>query len=486
MSVKKLGFIAVFVLFVAIIAVVIPAPVFADGGPAVPYDLWHNLKEGQQIAVVTIWNQDMASVDLFISILDKTAESHEVIFFVPIGKDATFHNAFEQDLYHFDEYYTARLDYIIRESVTTRQHAVQALFAGALLTNGAILTPLWASVLLTGCSGAAQQPETTIQTESSEINIYGIDEKTDLTTLIETTGLAPSVYETLSKLKGQKVAIVKLHTQPKVAESETTQYQDHPTSEPGLHLSWSTSLVDNTYTYPLGTGAAWSKPIELTRVYISVPKGVDFDVQYPTLGAEYSGYDLIKGSNIQKYIDIPAYAVDQASGDFGRVWRATYTMSNPTDNIVITVKPQSTLSQFLAHAEEGAFGYSILFALIIGVLIWIFAWIYLMPIFLGSKKKHPMLAWYYALIYPFINFIFIIFPGMLFYLFFLFDATLLSFILVFLVLGGAIIGIFTLIHGNRLGVSRGRAIGAFVLTSLCSNAFYLLLAVGFAWFVSAF
>jgi hypothetical protein len=486
MSVKKLGFIAVCVLFVAIIVVAIPAPAFADGGPVVAYDLWNNLKEGQQIAVVTILDQDTALVDLFISILDKTGESHEVIFFVPIGKDATFHNAVEEDLPHFDQYYTNQLDQTIRDSVTTRQRAIQALFAGALLTNGAILTPLWAPVLLTGCSGAAQQPETTIQTESSEINIYGIDENTDLTALIETTGLAPSVYDTLSKLKGQQVAIVKLHTQPKVAESETTQNQNYPTSEPGLHLSWSTPLVDNTYAYPLGTGAAWSKPIELTRVYISVPEGIDFDVQYPALGAEYSGYDFIKGSNIRNFTDTPAYAVDQASGDFGRVWRATYTMSNPTDNIVITVKPQSMLSQFLARAEEGAFGYSILFALIIGVLIWIFAWIYLMPIFLGRKEKHPMLAWYYALIYPGINFIFIIFPGMLFYLFFLFDSTLLSFILLFLVLGGAIIGIFSLIHGDRLGVSRGRAIGAFILTSLCSNAFYLLLAVGFAWFVNAF
>jgi hypothetical protein len=65
------------------------------------------------------------------------------------------------------------------------------------------------------------------------------------------------------------------------------------------------------------------------------------------------------------------------------------------------------------------------------------------------------------------------------------DATLLSFILLFLVLGGLIIGIFALIHGGRLGVSRGRAIGAFVLTSLCSNAVYLLLASGFAWFLGA-
>jgi hypothetical protein len=484
MFVKKLKFIAVAALFLVTIAVANPAPAFADGGPIVPSDLWDNLKEGHQIAVISVIGQDEANIDLFISILDKTAESHEVIFFVPIGKDATFLNAYEQSLFDFDMLNTARLDQIIRNSVTTRQHAVQALFAGALLTNGAILSPLWATILLTGCSGAAQQPEATIQTESSEINIFGIDENTDLAALIETTGLAPSVYDTLNKLKGQKVAIVKLHTQPRVVESETTQYQN-PTSEPGLRLSWNTPLADSIYTYPLGTGAAWSKPIELTRVYISVPKGIDFDVQYPVLGAEYSGYDFINGSNILNYINIPAYAIDQASGDFGRVWRATYTMSNPTDNIVITVKPQSALSQFFAGAEEGAFGYSVLFALIIGVVIWVLAWKYLMPIFLGIKEKHPMLAWYYALIYPGINLVLIIFPGALFYLFYLMNETAMSFAMLFLVLGGAIIVIFSLIHGGRLGVSRGRAIGAFVLTSLCSNAVYLLLAAGFAWFLGA-
>jgi hypothetical protein len=485
MFVKKIRYIAVASLFAVIIAVAIPAPVFADGGPIVPADLWNNLKEGHQIAVINVIVQDEAIVDLFISIQDKTTESHEVIFFVPIGKEATFRNAYEQNLSDFNAFNTAGLDQIIRDSVTTKQHAVQALFGGALLTNGAIFTPLWASVLLTGCGGAAQQPETTIQTESSEINIFGIDDNTDLNALIETTGLAPSVYDTLSTLKGQKVAVVKLHTQPKVVESENTEYQG-PISEPGLHLCWTTLLADSTYTYPLGTGAAWSKPIELTRVYISVPKGVDFDVQYPALGTEYSGYNYIKGSNIRNYLNIPAYAIDQASGDFGRVWRVTYTMSNPTDNIIITVKPQSGLSQFLAGAEEGAVNYSVLFALIIGVVIWVFAWTYLMPVFLGTKKKHPMLAWYYGLIYPGINLILIVFPGMVFYLFYLMNATLLSFILLFLVLGGAIIGIFSLIHGNRLGVSRGRAIGAFILTSLCSNAVYLLLAVGFAWFVNAF
>lgn len=58
-------------------------------------------------------------------------------------------------------------------------------------------------------------------------------------------------------------------------------------------------------------------------------------------------------------------------------------------------------------------------------------------------------------------------------------------IMAFLVMGGLNIGLFSLIHGGRLGVSREKAIGAFLLTSLCSNMVYILLAAGFAFFVNA-
>ncbi len=484
MFIKILRFFSIAALFAVVITVAIPTPAFADGGPIVPADLWDNLKEGHQIAVINVIRQDEAMVDLFISIQDKTTESHEVIFFVPIGKDAAFHNAYEQDLYDFNRYNTTGLDQIIRDSVTTRQHAVQALFAGALLTNGAILSPLWATVLLTGCSRGEQQPEATILTESSEINIFGIDDNTDLNALIETTGLAPSVYDTLSTLQGQRIAVVKLHTQPKATESENPESQDTPTSEPGLHLNWTTPLVDSTYTYPLGTGAAWSKPIELTRVYISVIKGVDFDVQYPALGTEYSGYDYFTGPNIQNYLNIPAYAIDQASGSFGRVWRATYTMSNPTDNIVITVKPQSGLNQFFASVQEGAFGYSVLFALIIGVVIWVFAFRLLMPVFLGKKAVYVMPGWYEALIYPAINFVLIIFPGSILYGIYLLGWAIPALAVQFLAGAGVSIGAFVLLHAKKLGDNRSRAIGAFLLTSLCGSAVYLLLATGFAYLVN--
>ena len=62
--------------FVSVLSVTIP--VSADGGPLVTYDLWAQLKEGQQIAVVTLRNDNTAKIDLFISILDKTQQSHDI------------------------------------------------------------------------------------------------------------------------------------------------------------------------------------------------------------------------------------------------------------------------------------------------------------------------------------------------------------------------------------------------------------------------
>jgi len=59
-------------------------PISADGGPMVDPILFAKLKEGQQVAVVRIKDMETAQVDLFVSILDQTGESHEITYFVPL------------------------------------------------------------------------------------------------------------------------------------------------------------------------------------------------------------------------------------------------------------------------------------------------------------------------------------------------------------------------------------------------------------------
>jgi hypothetical protein len=272
-----------------------------------------------------------------------------------------------------------------------------------------------------------------------------------------------------------------------VNDNNDNYYQ--PDSEPGLHLSWNTEpiVTDNgkTFTYPLGTGAAWSKPIELTRVYVTSLAGLDFDVQYPRLGEEHSGYGRISGSNILDFIKTPAYAIDEARDHNGHIWRATYTQSNPTDNVIITVKPESGFSRFRAAAINITLGHVYLFAFIAAILVWVLAWQYIMPLFLKKDPDYTKIKWYEALLYPALNIVFIIVPGAILYLTFLIGLEIPALAAQFLVSAGVSIGFFMLVHRKRLGVSPGKAFAAFILTSLSSSAVYMLLAVGFAFLVGA-
>ena len=47
------------------------------------------IEEGQQIAVVELAEPSTVHVDLFISMLDRTGQSHQIAFFLPLGINAT-------------------------------------------------------------------------------------------------------------------------------------------------------------------------------------------------------------------------------------------------------------------------------------------------------------------------------------------------------------------------------------------------------------
>jgi hypothetical protein len=485
MNAGRLKAAAAVLFFIAIISIAIPVPALADGGPVVRADLWPYLTEGNQVAVITLLSEEKAKIDLFISILDSTTESHEVVFFVPVGVQTTDFTAVEKTISRFNSQMTQGLDSILRQAADDKRRALQTLFGGALLTNGALLTPLWAPVLLTGCAATQQKAELTLTTESSQISVYGIDEDTDIDDLIETTGLPGSVRDTLARMRGQQIAVVSLQTQPQSQNGEGNIGPHGEITEPGLHLSWKTSFINMgsrpTYAYPLGTGASWSKPIELTRVYVVAPWGLDFDVEYPAIGSRESGYDYIHGARISDYFDIPAYAVDEARGDFGRIWRATYTLSNAAEDITITAKKLSAFGKFVARAQDSAGTSSFIFALVVGLAVWITGWILLMPRFLGQKTgQEPKLRWYFSLVYPLLNILIMVFPCGILFIMFNFGLRIPALLGVFVIMGGASLGFFMHFHGRLPGVSEGRAIRAFIFTSLISSTAYLVLAVVFA------
>lgn len=502
-------------LIIASLLLCFPSPAIADGGPVLSDpELWAQLEEGQQTAVVTLKSDNTVDVDLFVSLLDNSGESHEVVFFVPLGTDAADFSVVEKTSLDFDYELIQELDYALREEAESKTNIWLSLVPPALLTNGGWLLAIGLPLLLSGCAGTPSGDET-YETESSRVDIYGLDEDTDLEALINTTGLDPSVQETLSRLTGQRIAIVTLQTQPPLSGEDDYGWYE-PTGQPGIHLAWTTALVAQSdsvaYSYPLGTGSSWAHPIGLTRIYVVAPPDIDFTAEYPRLGADYSGYSgLARGPfylfdqprpRIIDHYETPAYAVDEAWGDFGHVWRATYTQSNSAEDVVISLTPPggglTTVRRSLARLGIVPI---VLLGLLIALLLWVVAWRYIMPRMLGTEYRwREARLWSDSLTYLGIN------VGVV-----LAMAALAAGVIVLAFLMGSIVGtagfvavavvaglliavgvfgvpstlLFVRRQGREMGVAGGRAAGAYIVVVLVANAAYLALAFGYAAVVGA-
>ena len=473
-------------------------PVSADGGPMVDTTLFSKLKEGQQVAVIRIKDIETAQVDLFVSILDQTGESHEITYFVPLGSQAARFDVTEQNSVDFNQALTRDLDLRLFSATRSNEDIIRGLFAGTLLSNGAILAPLWFPIFFSGC-GDAQPPVSSFTTESSIVSVYDINETTDIQELISTTGLDPSVTDTLARLQGQQIAVIKMKTVGQSADGAAPAGTAQ--GEPGLHLSWLTALStvkpgSTFYAYPLGTGAAWSQPIELTRVYIVAPVNFDLAVDYPRLGTDLSGYTR-QGSTYAPRIaqagETPAYAVAKAYGallnpyfdvatstgtpaEKVNIWRVSYANSNAKEDIQITVKTGAG-GGLGASLRQGGIFVSFLIGLIAAALFWLLSWYLLMPRLLHRSVKE---LWYQPLIYLGINFLLLLFPGLLLMIIMSFGQAALALIITILLFGVAEVITFIISHLNNLGVRGGLAIRAFIVVTLASNVAYLLFALGYA------
>jgi hypothetical protein len=502
-------------LIIASLLLCLPATAIADGGPILSdTELWAQLEEGKQTAVVTLNGDDTVDVDLFVSLLDNSGESHEVVFFVPLGVDPTGFNVTEKTSLHFDDELVEPLDEALRNEAASKQNIWLSLLSPTLLTNGGWLLALGLPLLLSGCGGAGTPPpEESYTTDSSRIDIYGLDEDTDLEALINTTGLDPSVQETLSRLTGQRIAIVTLQTQPPESAGDEIWYDWYGlTGQPGIHLAWSTTLVAQSdsvaYSYPLGTGSSWASPIALTRIYVVAPPGMDFTTQYPRLGADYSGYssDLAQAPFFMSYsprplimdhYDTPAYAIDEARGDFGHIWRAIYTHSNSAEDVVISLAPPGG---FLTGVRRSLAGLGtvpiVLLGLLIALLLWVVAWRYIMPRMLWMEYRwRDSRLWSDSLTYLGINVgvvlaVAAMAGGALLLALFMgvFVSTagyVAGLVVVGILIAVAAFGVpsillFARSRRRELGVSRGRAAGAYIVVALVANAAYLALAFGYA------
>jgi len=491
------GSLAVTALVMVSLVLALPASAVADGGPILSDpQLWAMLKEGQQVAVIRLDSSSTATIDLFVSMLDESGQAHEVTFFVPLGKDPWQFRTLEETSREFDESVTEPLDTLLRAEIE-RQAAYKtsvagSLLLGTLLLNGGWSWPFWLLWVLSGCSAAGMPtPLGTYETPSSRVAIYGVNEDTDLQALIATAGLSPAVQETLSRLRGQQIAVVSLQTQP---ASQAGSAGGGPAGQPGLHLSWQTALAANSaqaaYAYPLGTGSAWAHPIELTRIYVTAPPGADFAIQYPELGQDLSGYTAGGWSSrsvprIQQATSA-AFAVEEAVGDFGHVWRITYKQSNSAEDLAVTRLPalstqtQSLLTRQRLEAVAGVLSW--IAAPLIALAIWSLVWHYVMRRMLGieyswRERRFWLEALGWALLYPLTNGV-AVFAGVVLTaitggmaLFVAVPVVLIT------ALGGISIFLFARNRAPALGASKRQAAMAYVTAVVIANALFLSFGV---------
>ncbi len=171
--------------------------------------------------------------------------------------------------------------------------------------------------------------------------------------------------------------------------------------------------------------------------------------------------------------------MEDVRGDFGRIWRATYTQSNADEDIVIVTMPQSLLGQLKTALQKNLIVITVIFAAVFGLAFWVLAWLALMPYLIGQEHdpKHR-LRWYHSLIYPAINLAVILIAGMV--LLFpvpFFGIYFLLIIGLLLILGPISILIFVFVHARHLRISRGRAFASFLSVTLASNCCYLVFSL---------
>jgi len=483
-----------------VLAFAVPTASRADGGPVLSDpQLWAQIEEGQQIAVVRLEARDQVQVDLFISMLDRTGESHEILFFLPLGARASHFAVLERSSLEFDRDLTDDLDASIlaetQRQLSYKRNVRWALMLGTTLINGAWTWPLWFMWSLAGCASATSiAPVATYETESSQVAVYETENNTDLGALIETTGLDPAVQQTLARFAGQQIAVVRMQTQPPLDAGKSSTWE--PVGQPGLHLSWSTPLIPlssgASYAYPLGTGSAWASPIELTRVYVVAAPDVDFDVQYPRLGVNRSGYSVpIFGQARPKILgyEEAAYAVEDVVGALGRIWRVTYTKSNASQDVVVTRRDGLSPETLAAEKRPAQMRAMQVLTYVVSVLValasWLVAWRYVMGRMLGlayrwrqARLYQHALGW--ALVYPLTN-------GALAGLTVLL-ATLTAGIalvvgipiLLVTLLGAVSVLFFVRWSSRTLNVLPWRAFRAYVLVALTANVLYLAFSVVYA------
>jgi hypothetical protein len=176
----------------------------------------------------------------------------------------------------------------------------------------------------------------------------------DLLTLVRQAGLPEQYVDTLKRYQTEYFAVMRLTgIDPGTADG----LRIPPT---GIHYHFRHAMRSEqyTYTYPLGTGAAWAKPVLLTDIYVSCAPGFFVQVDAPTYG---NGLDEGTFAYLDMLHQLRAARTDAAGADklpmqtrslmestpgHPRAWHRCYVQANPDQDITVRFGPHPRYAQY--------------------------------------------------------------------------------------------------------------------------------------------
>ena len=390
-------------LLIILLLLAAPLLTLADG---FAYGKHFNLyQETDQLAVVNL-KPGMATVDMFINI-DGIPAGESVTYILPFwNKPEDFILEEMERIDYLRNIARPAHDQLALNNRLAEHESSESMLEAAAVTGVAEfpatvvnLFSILAKRNERARQGWSSQSYQIISTPHANAKLFQIGQR-DLQEFISAAKFPPSLRDQLKSYRTDNFAVMTL-TGPKAPVKTADK------SSKGIHYHFRLPLSDNSYTYPLGTGAAWPKPILCTELYITCPQKCFLQVKAPDIGQQVD-YDLsidqirmLQDSNTddneaQTWNEPSTSHLLNDSCSTPTAWHVMYLNSNPKDDIHIRFNPRAFPGRFaLANAF---FNRSLTYPLALGTLIfsWMLAlWLVMRPCWRRAADGKSFASWWW-------------------------------------------------------------------------------------------
>ncbi|MHB0938876.1 MAG: hypothetical protein ACYC6A_20965, partial [Armatimonadota bacterium] len=244
------------------------------------------LHETDQLAVIDL-DEGKADVSMFIAIGGIPA-GETVTYVLPFWYRPDGFSLEEMPSYKYrDQYVRPAHEKVVRMNRLATGNISESVLMAAgffgLGIAGPFIMPIFEKSRSKAASSQALSPYTVQETAHARAELSKIKAK-DLPQLVAQAGLPAKYTEPLKKYTTPYFAVMRL-TGPKPGE---TVSEGTAIMQPGgICYRFRHAITPEKrgeYIYPLGTGAAWHKPVLLTEVYVTCPDAYSLQVTAPRIG----------------------------------------------------------------------------------------------------------------------------------------------------------------------------------------------------------